>query len=343
MAFSHVHPLLCAVSLCTALCSPAQAAAPLPALSGDPGQTSVSGLSSGAFMAGQFQVAFSASIKGAGIVAGGPYYCAGVLGYSAAAICMGMVPFMPPNPQVMWSAAQVLASAGEIDPLSNLKNQQIYVFSGTKDTVVYQQAVDAAVGFFKLAEVPDAHIRYVNNVPSGHALITPQFGNACAANTAPYISHCAVQGKGYDQAGALLQHIYGKLRPAAKTLGSSVVAFNQREFAPADSGMADDAYLYVPKSCAKAGNHCKVHVALHGCEQSAKVVGSDFYTDTGYNNWADSNQMVVLYPQVNASNLPFNPKGCWDWVGYTGPAYATKAGVQMAAIKAMVDRLTTQP
>lgn len=343
MAFSPIHPLLCAVSLCAALGTPAQAAPPLPTLSADPGQTSVSGLSSGAFMAGQFQVAFSASIKGAGIVAGGPYYCAGVLGYSVAAICMGMVPFMPPNPQVMWSAAQVLASAGEIDPLSGLKNQQVYLFSGTKDTVVYQQAVDAAVAFYKLAEVPDANIRYVNNVPSGHALITPQFGNACAANTAPYISHCTVQGKGYDQAGALLQHIYGKLRPAAKTLGSSVVAFNQREFAPAASGMADDAYLYVPKSCTKAGSNCKVHVALHGCEQSAKVVGNDFYSDTGYNNWADSNQMVVLYPQVNASNLPFNPKGCWDWVGYTGPAYATKAGVQMAAIKAMVDRLTTKP
>ena len=343
MASLRVYSLLCAVSLSAALGSTAHATAPLPVLHGDPGQTSVSGLSSGAFMAVQYQVAFSASVKGAGIVAGGPYYCAGALGYSAAAICMGMVPFMPPNPQVMWSAAQVLASTGEIDPLAGLKNQQIYVFSGTKDTVVYQQAVDATVGFFKLAEVPDTNIRYVNKVPSGHALITPKFGNACPANAAPYISHCAVQGTGYDQAGALLQQIYGKLRPAAKTLGGSIVAFNQREFASAGSGLADDAYLYVPKSCTQAGSSCKVHVALHGCEQSAKVVGNEFYTNTGYNNWADSNQMLVLYPQVNASNLPFNPKGCWDWVGYTGPAYATKAGVQMAAIKAMVDRLTSKP
>ena len=61
--------------------------------------------------------------------------------------------------------------------------------------------------------------------------------------------------------------------------------------------------------------------------------------------------MNAIYPQTTArTGLAFgsmkmilNPKGCWDWVGYTGPAYATKAGVQMAAIKAMVDRLTTQP
>ena len=37
---------------------------------------SVSGISSGAFMAHQFHVAHSAHIMGVGIVAGGPYYCA---------------------------------------------------------------------------------------------------------------------------------------------------------------------------------------------------------------------------------------------------------------------------
>src|SRR6187549_1547401 len=35
----------------------------------------VSGLSSGAFFAHQFHVAFSSLVKGAGIVAGGPYGC----------------------------------------------------------------------------------------------------------------------------------------------------------------------------------------------------------------------------------------------------------------------------
>ena len=42
--------------------------------------------------------------------------------------------------------------------LANLKNDRIYVFSGTKDTVVYQQAVDATVAFFKMAGVPNSSI-----------------------------------------------------------------------------------------------------------------------------------------------------------------------------------------
>ena len=321
----------------------AQASTALPSFKADPMQTSVSGLSSGAFMAVQYQVAFSKSVRGAGVVAGGPYYCAGTLGYAAAAICMGMVPFMPPNPALMLDAAQAFAASGQIDPIAGLQDDRIYVYSGTKDTVVYQQAVDATVDFFKLAGVPVQQVKYVNKMPSGHALITPKFGNTCAANAAPYISHCSVKGRGYDQAGDLLAHIYGPLKPAAVTPAGQIVAFNQREFADASSGMADEGYLYVPTSCAKDSSNCKVHIALHGCEQSVAVVGNDFYSDTGYNNWAASNRLLVLYPQVNASSVPYNPKGCWDWVGYTGPAYATKAGAQLAAIKAMVDRLTGTP
>ncbi|NDP60866.1 MAG: depolymerase [Oxalobacteraceae bacterium] len=339
-----LRPLLAALSVVLVTSSSgAQASAALPAFKADPMQTSVSGLSSGAFMAVQYQVAFSKTVRGAGVVAGGPYYCAGTLGYAAAAICMGMVPFMPPNPNLMLDAAQAFAASGQIDPLDGLQNDRIYVFSGTKDTVVYQQAVDATVDFFKLAGVPAAQIKYVNKVPSGHALITPKYGNTCPANAAPYISHCKVKGTGYDQAGDMLGHIYGKLNAPVAAPAGQIVAFNQREFVDAGSGMAGDGYLYVPTSCAQDSSGCKVHVALHGCEQSVAVVGNDFYSDTGYNNWADSNRLLVLYPQVNASTAPYNPKGCWDWVGYTGPAYATTSGVQLAAIKAMVDRLTAKP
>ena len=56
--------------------APAHAVEKLPVLGIEIDQTSVSGISSGAFMAGQFQVAFSSLVVGAGIVAGGPYGCA---------------------------------------------------------------------------------------------------------------------------------------------------------------------------------------------------------------------------------------------------------------------------
>src|SRR4051812_16984075 len=42
----------------------------------DSSEVTVSGISSGAFFAHQFHVAYSGLVKGAGLVAGGPYACA---------------------------------------------------------------------------------------------------------------------------------------------------------------------------------------------------------------------------------------------------------------------------
>ncbi len=324
------------------LCSRASAVEPLPALGADPAHTSVSGLSSGAFMAVQYQVAYSGSVVGAGIVAGGPYYCAaGKL--TNAAICMGQAPSRPLKPELMVRAAQGFAARGQIDPLDGLQHDRmIYVFSGTKDTIVYQRAVDATVSFFKEVGVPDGNLSYVNMVPAGHALITPSFGNDCPANASPYISHCTIAKYSYDQPGELLKFIYGPLNPPANPLGGNIITFNQREFASAATGMAGEAYAYVPQACAK-GAACRIHVAFHGCKQSASVVGNDFYQKTSYNSWADANNIVVLYPQVNASTIPNNPQGCWDWFGYTGQNYAQKSGAQMLAVSAMINRLTSKP
>ena len=92
-----------------------------------------------------------------------------------------------------------------------------------------------------------------------------------------------------------------------------------------------------------------MHVAFHGCRQSVEAIGERFVREAGFNRWADANGMIVLYPQTTRRNgwsgaglrwsFVFNPRGCWDWWGYTGPGYATKAGPQIAAVKAMVDRL----
>ncbi|WP_373922453.1 depolymerase [Duganella sp. CF402] len=317
----------------------AHAASSLPGFAADPGGTSVSGLSSGAFMAVQYQVAYSSEVVGSGIVAGGPYYCAAGLVMNAG-ICMGSVPFVAPNPYLMVGAAQTYAGLNLIDPLSNLAKDRIYVFSGTKDTVVYQKAVDATVGFFKEAGVPAANLQYVNSLPAGHALITPSFGNPCPDNKSPYISHCALSARDYDQPAEILAHIYGPLNPRAVTRSGQLIAFKQSEFGTSAISMADEAYVYVPANCQQGG--CKVHVAFHGCKQSAESVKDDFYNKSSYNDWADSNRLIVLYPQVNKSPVvPFNPEGCWDWFGYTGALYATKSGPQIQAIRAMIQRLTS--
>ncbi len=307
----------------------------LPAYKGDPQGTSVSGLSSGAFMAVQYQVAFSASVKGAGVVAGGPYYCAAGIVLNAN-ICMGQVANKPPNPTLMVAAARSFASSGKIDALENLKAHRVYVFSGTSDSVVRQPAVDATVAFYKLAGVGDGAIKYVNTVPAGHGLITPAFGGECRTNASPWLNHCTVDGAGYDQAGAILSQIYGTLNAPATAPTGKIVEFDQKEFTSNGARMADEAYAYVPDSCAGA-SPCRLQIAFHGCGQSAKVVGDKFYANAGYNRWADTNNIIVLYPQVNSSLL--NRQGCLDWFGYTGASYPTKTGPQLAVVKAMADRL----
>jgi hypothetical protein len=55
---------------------PQPAVQPLPALGAELSELTVSGISSGAYMAVQFQVAHSKLVRGAGVIAGGPYNCA---------------------------------------------------------------------------------------------------------------------------------------------------------------------------------------------------------------------------------------------------------------------------
>lgn len=90
-----------------------------------------------------------------------------------------------------------------------------------------------------------------------------------------------------------------------------------------------------------------MHVAFHGCRQNAGDVGRRFVDGAGYNAWAASNRVVVLYPQTatragfafGSSKMIFNPKGCWDWWGYAGADYHTRSGVQMRAIHSMIEAM----
>jgi poly(3-hydroxybutyrate) depolymerase len=119
-----------------------------------------------------------------------------------------------------------------------------------------------------------------------------------------------------------------------------LVAFDQREFGGTHGiSMAETGFAYIPGACAR--ERCRVHVAFHGCRQGADAVDERFVRQAGYNRWADGNRLIVLYPQAVARYAwwTFNPRGCWDWWGYTGSEYATKEGSQLRAVLGMVERL----
>jgi poly(3-hydroxybutyrate) depolymerase len=340
MALRRSSPMRAALLVATLLWAQPAATQPgkLPALGADPARISTSGLSSGGFMAMQYAVAFSASTMGVGVVAGGPYNCAYVNPGGIATCIEGS-----PIGAASYDAAVSFAALGQIDPVDPLKSQKVYLFSGTQDETVKRTVVDAVRDFFTVAGAPAKNVEYVHDMPAGHAFIAVNFGAPCGTTATPYVVECSAADALYDQPQAILTKIYGTLLPKAASLSASPTPFDQTAFASPVAGMSKTGYVYVPASCAQAGAKCAVHIVFHGCQQGAGVVGDAVYGRVGYNEWADANGIIVLYPQVDPSTMPDNPEGCWDWWGYTGSNFQTRSGPQLAAVRAMVQQLVARP
>jgi poly(3-hydroxybutyrate) depolymerase len=331
-----------------ALFSGKAAGEPLPALGADLSRTSVSGLSSGAYMAGQFQVAYSGLVMGVGIVAGGPYGCANTPGGSwipywpyvrgmnlnrAVNHCMDDGSFFTgvPGAAELGRQARHLAESGRIDPLEGLKSDKVYIFSGANDDTVERAVVERAAELYQELGVPEANIAFVKHEKAAHAFITEEGGLACGKGGAPFINDCD-----YDQAKAILQAIYGELRGPADAAGQ-YVTFEQTGFATgSDSGLDNDGMAYIPETCRREDG-CAVHVVFHGCKQAWEMLGDGFIKGSGFARWAEANGMILLFPQIKASSE--NPNGCWDWWGYTGRRFLEREAPQMLAVRRMLDRL----
>ncbi len=350
VAFLAALPMVC-------IAEPPQA---LPALNIDIGETSVSGISSGGFMAVQFQVAHSSIVKGAGIVAAGPYYCARNDVVTATTKCSctldaghQLCAVTPTSTDVagLVEATGRFARAGLIDDPGNIAHQRVFTLAGGKDETVPAPVVAQLQGYFSAMGMPAQNLAASTLADAGHAMPTSSFGSACPATAEPYINKCR-----FDAAGKILSWIYGPLKPVRSGARKGrFIQFDQKPFIPRQfnflwsSGLDTSGWLYVPDACAK-GQKCRLHIALHGCKQGQSHLpltpppggglyyGTTFVKHAGYDAWADSNKLVILYPQ--AVTVPArNPNGCWDWWGYTDEHYADRQGVQVGALRAMVDRL----
>lgn len=345
-----------AALICIAVAAPASAQekpaalAALPQLGAKIDQTSVSGISSGAYMAGQFEIAHSRLVVGAAIIAGGPYGCAQsafsdfafgpgatLLNVSKAVNgCMlnAMAIWGVPNPPLLVDKAKRLAEEGRIDPIENVLGDKVYLFSGREDRTVVPAIVASAVEFYQRLGVPNSQIRFVSDMPAGHAFVTEGEGLSCELTAKPFVVDC-----NYDQAGDLLRHIYGELQPRSTSPGGRYIAFDQRPFVRdfANDGFDEEGVVYVPQACATSAG-CRVHIAFHGCAQSREEVSDQFIKDTGFARWADTNKLIVLFPQIKESPTE-NPQGCWDWWGYTGADFLTRDAPQIVAVYRMLERL----
>lgn len=297
-------------------------------------EVTVSGLSSGGYFANQFHVAYSSKVSGAGVLAGGPFYCARGSMMDALNRCMDTANGAPTVQDSMREATR-LEREGSIDNLDNLKSSKVYLLSGTADRTVLPIMMQRLRDLYQAWGLKAANMTVVDRMPVGHAFPTVDFGNDCANPSAsPYISSC-----GRDVAGEILDALVGPLKAKEKATEDRIFKFNQAfGVNPAGISLARTGFAYVPKECENALQKCHLHVAFHGCRQTTEDIGMDYVLHTGYNAWAESNKIIILYPQAVRNFLLNNPRGCWDWWGYTGPNYHNKKGPQMHMISKVVEQ-----
>jgi hypothetical protein len=292
----------------------------------------VAGVSSGGYMATQLQVAYSSRIRGAAIFAAGPYYCAQNNVAQALYGCGdNQYPTYLSN---LESYTRTWASYGWIDPVGNLSGQPVYVYHGSNDNTVKKSVSDDLVRYYQHF---GANVQYDSGSAAGHAWVTPYGPVGCSATASPYLNDC-----GTDPQNSFLGKLLGAVQPRnTGPLGGTLIRFSQDTYATNGwaNGLSMDAngFAYVPASCA-AGQTCRLLVALHGCAQGYAAVGTAFVDRANLDQYADTNNLIVLYPQATASGA--NPNGCWDWWGYLGASnYPIKGGAQVETIMNMVRRL----
>jgi poly(3-hydroxybutyrate) depolymerase len=289
----------------------------------------VSGISSGGFMAVQMHFAYSGTFKGAAIYAGGPDYCGQDSETTADLDCGGADGYTSEL-----SASESYISAHQntsgMDPVSNISGQPVYLWSGTADTVVPQKTMnDLQTEYTKYG----ASVTYDNTYAAEHGWESPYGANACGTLGSPYMIDCS----GYDSEKTFLTKFLGTLNAKnTGTLTGSLINFDQTPYGGGSNELDTNGWVFVPAACA-SGSTCSIVVALDGCEQYQAVINDEFVTQSGLDQWADTNNIIVLYPYQTTGGS--NPNGCWDWWGYTNSSYALKQGIQMAAIYNMVMHL----
>jgi hypothetical protein len=348
LAFASAFALIEDSSSSVAVGAAAASTITLKPLNIEKGSVTVSGLSGGGFMAVQMHVAYSSLFDGVGVFAGGPYYCAMNSLTTATDVCMyGLLGGPKTSDLIQYTKDQ--ASKGTIDATSNMASDKVFVFSGSKDTTVYPSVVKTLEDYYAAFVNKSLTTKY--NLAAEHCIPTLNYGETCSMKTSPYIGDC-----NYEGAGTAFQTFYGStvkkgsssslslslsLGPSF-SLGTAVTSnlykFDQTEFYKGSSTSLNTfGYIYIPTACADSSTACRLHLSFHGCLQDYDNIQDTWAVHAGYNDWAEANKIIVVYPYVTSSFG--NPNACWDWWGYTGKDYVLQSGVQMTFAKEIINRV----
>lgn len=209
----------------------ARADEPLPTLNIDPDGISVSGVSSGGYLAQMVHTAHSGRLAGVGVIAGGPYDCMRGDLFRGMQVCTAyaeemcetnvftralcaanMVILVGPDGVPLYQgpeseadierlaeecAAAVTAAAerGDVDPTAALAGDRYYLFSGTQDTKVRTPLVEALRRCYARLGVPDAAVMFETGVPAAHAMVTDNPRGLPTSGVSTKLNTCATAGE----------------------------------------------------------------------------------------------------------------------------------------------------
>merc|ERR550517_1248374 len=183
---------------------------PLENLNINPDTIAISGFSSGGAFSTQFHVAFSEKISGVGTFAGLSYLAKSGLETTS-----------------KYAEVDNLALAGLIDPVDNLKNDNVYIFQGKIDSVV--PAIEAGIleDFYNNYLAEGNNIEFKEIEDSEHNFPTAETGGPCDILNGPdFVSNCA-----YDGAFRVLSKTLGSIEPKDEdAVDFELKDFDQAEF-----------------------------------------------------------------------------------------------------------------
>src|SRR4030095_7409350 len=195
--------------------------------------------------------------------------------------------------------------------------------------------------------VSPVNLRFQNDVPAENVypldFDTPyslRNNYDCSTGTNLETVQYAFADCGFDGPGAALRWIYGSLKARTAFPEGKLIEVDQSEFATRSQGMDTEAWLYVPRRCEQLAT-CRLHVFLHATGQSYFQINEPHYARyAGLTRWADTNDIVLLFPQVYPDDNA-NVLGRWDSRGIYDDQFNRKGGTQLEAIMAMVTRITS--
>jgi hypothetical protein len=180
-----------------------------------------------------------------------------------------------------------------------LINDKIYILKQNLDIVVVPGVADKTIEFYN-HYTATANIKNIS-INAEHSWVTDNWRSNCTYLGFLYINNCGV-----DVAGDSLKHVFGEMNPRNLNINpkDNIVQFDQSHYTivhPLLISMANIGYLYIPKSC--YSNKCKLLIFFTGCGMDNIDDPDAFDERTGYNYWADTNNIVILFPQMRKTVL----------------------------------------